>query len=266
MNLKKTLTVTMLITGILGMKSQEFDVYQKKTFSSGTEQLRDRLLLPENFDASQKYPLLLFLHGGGERGADNEKQLTHGAKLFLEPRNRGAFPAVILVPQCPEESYWAQVDIDRSHYPIGLDFHYENGPTAPLDSVIKLVQSYLDESYIDKDRVYIMGLSMGGMGTFEMLYRMPDVFAAGIPICGAGVPETASVYAKKTPLWVFHGAKDQVVGPEHSVQMVEALLKAGANPSFTLFDNYNHNSWDGAFAEPELLPWLFSHRKKPTTN
>lgn len=262
MNLKSTLTITLLISGLLGMKSQGLEAYQKKTFNSGTEQLGYRLLLPENFDASQKYPLLLFLHGGGERGADNEKQLTHGGKLFLEPRNRGAFPAVILVPQCPEESYWAQVDIDRSNYPIGLDFHYEKGPTPPLNAVMKLLQSYLEEAYIDTNRVYIMGLSMGGMGTFEMLYRMPDVFAAAIPICGAGMPEMAASFATKTPLWVFHGAKDQVVGPEHSVQMVEALLKTGGRPSFTLFDSYNHNSWDGAFAEPELLPWLFSHRKQ----
>lgn len=261
MKIKNIFILGLMVSGLQVSQAQNMEAYQKLSFGAGVEQLGYRLLLPLDFDETQRYPLLLLLHGGGERGSDNEKQLSHGAKLFLESRNRGAFPAVILVPQCPEESYWAQVDIDRSHYPIGLDFHYEKGPTAPLNQVIKLLQSYLSKSFVDTNRVYIMGLSMGGMGTFEMLYRMPDVFAAAVPICGAGVPETAATYAKNTPLWVFHGAQDQVVGPNHSVEMVGALLNAGAHPEFTLYHNYNHNSWDGAFAEPELLPWLFSHRK-----
>lgn len=261
MKIKNIFILGLMVSGLQVSQAQNMEAYQKLSFGAGAEQLGYRLLLPLDFDETQRYPLLLLLHGGGERGSDNEKQLTHGAKLFLESRNRGAFPAVILVPQCPEESYWAQVDIDRSHYPIGLDFHYEKGPTPPLNQVIKLLQSYLSKSFVDTNRVYIMGLSMGGMGTFEMLYRMPDVFAAAVPICGAGVPETVATYAKNTPLWVFHGAQDQVVGPNHSVEMVGALLNAGAHPEFTLYHHYNHNSWDGAFAEPELLPWLFSHRK-----
>lgn len=244
-----------------GLRSQQGSAYEKQVYKLGPDSLPYRLLMPEGFDASRKYPLVLFLHGGGERGADNEKQLTHGSSLFTEPLNRGAFPAVILMPQCPEDSYWAQVKIDRSNYPIGLEFHYENGPTRPLELVMGLVKEYLEAPFIDANRVYVMGLSMGGMGTFEILYRMPGVFAAAIPICGAGVPETVAAYASQTPLWIFHGAQDQVVAPGQSVEMVDALLKAGARPAFTLYDNYNHNSWDGAFSEPGLLRWLFSHRK-----
>ena len=106
-----------------------------------------------------------------------------------------------------------------------------------------------------------MGLSMGGMGSFELLSRRPDIFAAAIPICGGGDPNSVSGYAKNTPLWVFHGAQDNVVNPLQSMEMVSALLKAGVYPKFTLYDFANHGSWDPAFAEPDLLPWLFSHKK-----
>ena len=260
--MKTILTIACLSLCLMPLvQAQQESGYEVRSLIAQGDTLPYRLLLPEGFDASRKYPLVLFLHGGGERGSDNEKQLTHGSTLFTDPLNRGAFPAVVLFPQCPGDSYWAQVEIDRSSYPIGLDFRYENGPTHPLQMVMRLVGEYLQAPYIDTDRVYVMGLSMGGMGTFEILHRMPDTFAAAIPICGAGVPESVSAYAANTPLWIFHGALDQVVAPGQSVEMVDALLKAGARPGFTLYDNYNHNSWDGAFAEPGLLRWLFSHRK-----
>ncbi|HMC01708.1 MAG TPA: hypothetical protein VKN14_11800, partial [Flavobacteriaceae bacterium] len=99
-------------------------------------------------------------------------------------------------------------------------------------------------------------------GTFEILYRKPDMFTAAFAICGAGNPETVKTYANKTELWVFHGAKDDVTNPQFSIDMVSAYLKAGGNPNFTLYADDNHNSWDSAFAEPELLPWLFSKSKK----
>ena len=110
-----------------------------------------------------------------------------------------------------------------------------------------------------------MGLSMGGMGTFELLSRKPNTFAAAVPICGGGDPESVSMYAQTIPLWVFHGAQDNVVNPLQSMEMVSALLNSGAHPRFTLYDFANHNSWDPAFAEPDLLPWLFSNRKTTTT-
>lgn len=106
-----------------------------------------------------------------------------------------------------------------------------------------------------------MGLSMGGMGTFEIISRKPDMFAAAVPICGGARPETAKNFASKVNLWVFHGAKDDVVPPQKSEVMVEAIKKANGNVKFTLYPNANHNSWDSTFAEPELLKWLFSNTK-----
>jgi predicted peptidase len=106
-----------------------------------------------------------------------------------------------------------------------------------------------------------MGLSMGGMGTFEILARNPEMFAAAVPICGGGNPEMADRYATSTAIWIFHGAKDNVVAPEFSTTMLQAIQNAGGQPAITIFPDANHNSWDPAFAEPELLPWLFSKSK-----
>ncbi|MCB0470047.1 MAG: phospholipase, partial [Flavobacteriaceae bacterium] len=106
------------------------------------------------------------------------------------------------------------------------------------------------------------GLSMGGMGTYEILSRKPDMFAAAFAICGGGNPELTENYATKIPMWIFHGAKDDVVNPQLSIDMVSAILKFGGKPNFTLYADDNHNSWDSAFAEPELLLWLFSKTKQ----
>ena len=125
-----------------------------------------------------------------------------------------------------------------------------------------MLDDLLAKPYTNKKQVYVMGLSMGGLGTFEILNRKPTTFAAAVPICGGGNPETTTSYATNTALWVFHGAKDDVVSPQLSIGMVSGILNAGGHPNFTLYSNDNHNSWDSAFAEPQLLPWLFSKIKK----
>ncbi len=219
-------------------------------------------MYPNNFQEDGNYPVVLFLHGAGERGNDNEKQLVHGGKLFATDYLQERYPAIVIFPQCPTNSYWSNVDVDRSTYPIKLNFNYKGGPTKPLEMVMDLLQTTIEQPYANDNQVYLMGLSMGGMGTFELLSRKPDTFAAAIPICGGGDPNSVATYAKKIPLWVFHGAQDNVVNPLQSMEMVSALLSAGAYPRFTVYDFANHNSWDPAFAEPDLLPWLFSHKKE----
>lgn len=251
----------LLFTGLGSLQAQMPSPYSTEAFIKEADTLPYRLLLPKDFDESRQYPVILFLHGAGERGSDNEKQLTHGSRLFTEPLNREAFPAIVLIPQCPEGDYWAQVEVDRSSYPVSLKFDYQKGPTRPMELVMALLKEYLQSPFTDSDRVYVMGLSMGGMGTFEILYRMPDTFAAGVPICGGGDPESVGAYAANTPLRVYHGAVDQVVAARQSMEMVQALMDAGAHPGFTMYDRVNHNSWDYAFAEADLIPWLFSHRK-----
>lgn len=251
----------MLLLGTL-VSAQWQSKYEKKELVDGNDTLRYRIMYPKDFKETETYPVILFLHGAGERGNDNESQLVHGGKLFATDYLQDRYPAIVIFPQCPKESYWSNVDVDRSTYPIKLNFNYDGGPTKPLQMVMDLLDSTIQQPYSDDNQIYLMGLSMGGMGSFELLSRRPDTFAAAIPICGGGDPNSVSGYAKNTPLWVFHGAQDNVVNPLQSMEMVSALLKAGVYPKFTLYDFANHNSWDPAFAEPDLLPWLFSHKKE----
>ncbi len=246
---------------LLKCAAQETDLYAQEQFITNSDTLNYRIMLPKEFDASKVYPLVLFLHGAGERGSDNQSQLTHGSALFASEDNREAFPAIVIFPQCPKEDYWSSATVDRSTKPISLNFPLNIEPTKSLSLVMELLEEVSDKAYVDTTRIYVGGLSMGGMGTFEILYRRPNTFAAAITICGAGNPEATASYAKTTPLWVFHGANDDVVNPLGSVDMVSGILKNGGKPNFTLFAKDNHNSWDSAFAEPGLLTWLFSNTK-----
>jgi len=223
--------------------------------------LNYRILYPKKFKASQQYPVILFLHGSGERGNDNQKQLVHGSKLFLKRKIMRKYPAVVIFPQCPEEDYWSTVNIDRTTSPFTLEFDNVGEPTNAMAMVIALMDSVVNLDYALDSQIYVGGLSMGGMGTFEILSRRPAMFAAGFPICGGGSPESAALYGKHTAMWVFHGAMDNVVHPSLSTAMVLALQKTGGEVRYTLYPKANHNSWDSAFSEKELLPWLFSHQK-----
>lgn len=250
-----------LIIFAFNLQAQDKPKFLKAEFIKGEDVLNYRILYPEDFDPAKRYPLLLFLHGAGERGNDNEKQLVHGSSLFLDQENRENFPAIVIFPQCPATEYWAKADIDRSSNGNTFEFDYSGAPIKSLGLVMEMIKAYSKNHYVDKDRLYVGGLSMGGMGTFEILNRMPNTFAAAFAICGAGNPFSVGNYAKKVNLWIFHGAKDDVVDPSYSNEMVKSLKAAGANVKFTLYPEANHNSWDPAFAEPELLPWLFSNSK-----
>jgi len=241
------------------MLAQNMNDYAKEYFIKGNDTLNYRILLPINFDEAKLYPLVLFLHGAGERGNDNEKQLSHGAELFLKYRD--SFPAVIIFPQCPQQDYWANATVDRSTTPITLQFPLDIVPTKSMILVMQLMEDMVSRTYINKKQVYVGGLSMGGMGTFEILYRKPDMFTAAFAICGAGNPAATEKYARTVPIWIFHGANDDVVDPQQSVSMVGGILKYGGKPNFSLYAKDNHNSWDSAFGEPKLIPWLFSNSK-----
>jgi len=237
--------------------------YEKKEFDFAEgKKLPYRILYPANYDKSKKYPLLLVLHGGGERGMDNEKQLTHGAKLFLTEESRKNFPAIIIFPQCPDDSYWANTKIDRSTQPFKIDFDYSGEANWPLTASNELVKKMISEGAVDKSRVYITGLSMGGMGTFESVYRYPDLYAAAMPICGGADVNKYEKRMTKTAFWVFHGADDAVVNVNLSRQMVDKLKSLKAEVKYSEYPGVNHNSWDNAFAEKDFLSWLLKHKRK----
>jgi predicted peptidase len=264
--IKKYLLVVMLGFGLalpVLSHAQSAGKFEKGLYALKKDTLPYQILMPENFDPQKKYPLVIVLHGAGERGNDNQAQMKYGTGLFLNAASREKYPAIVIYPQCPANDFWSNVKIKIDSANKRAIFNFVEGgePTKAMHALMGLVDNFLDKPYINKHQVYIGGLSMGGMGTFEILRREPKVFAAAFAICGGDNTNNAKIYAKKIPLWIFHGGKDDTVPVDHSKVMVAAIKAAGGDPKFTLYPNDGHNSWDDAFAEPELLPWLFEHVK-----
>lgn len=237
--------------------------YEKKLFVQGNDTLPYRVLLPHNFDPAKAYPLVLFLHGAGERGNDNEKQLIHGSQMFLRDSIRNNYPAIVIFPQCAVGDYWATVgfSVDTATNKRQFKFMPDSTPVAPMRMLLAF-HKYINQQYrIDQARQYLGGLSMGGMGTFELAYRLPDTFAAAFAICG-GADTTTAASMTKTRWWIFHGLEDPVVNPQLSKDMAKALQAHGAEVKLTLYTGVKHDSWTNAFAEPQLFPWLFAERLK----
>lgn len=241
-------------------QAQNRSLFEKFQFIQNGDTLPYRILLPENYDTAKSYPLVLFLHGRGESGSDNEKQLNNGSALFLRDSIRKKYPAIVVFPQCAANSYWSNVQTIADARGK-RDFYFVPDGEASLSMKLLLsLTSNLQTRYkIKKDQMYVMGLSMGGMGTFEIVRRKPGFFAAAIPICGGADPSTA-IAIKKTKWWIFHGGKDDIVLPQFSDKMQAALKKTGATVKYTVYPEANHNSWNPAFHEPDLLSWLFAQR------
>ncbi len=232
--------------------------FEARIFNAGDGgNLPYRILFPESYDRDQSYPLVLFLHGAGERGADNEAQLTHGANLFLDEKQREKFPAIVVFPQCPKNGFWSSLERDGQNW----SFPFSADPNKDLAYVMELVDKIELEEAVDPKRIYVMGLSMGGFGTLELIARQPERFAAAIPICGGGNLALTKAYGPQVPVWLFHGALDDVVPPQLSRDLYDKLRAEGAEVRYTEYPEANHNSWDSTFAEPMLLPWLFQQRK-----
>lgn len=251
-----------ILLGVLGFTLTalfaQAQTYNSGSFSYHGETLPYRYLKPE-IAKNQKLPLVIFLHGAGERGNDNEKQLAHGSKLFSDSLSE--YPALVIFPQCDTASYWPNVIITKTESGRNFQFEPDLLPDSPLHLVDFMIDSLIQTGTIDPNRIYVGGLSMGGMGTYALAAANPDVFAAAFAICGAGNTDVASTYARNTPFWIFHGALDDIVPVEYAYAMDTALTDAGGNPILTIFPKDNHNSWDSTFAEPGLLKWLFSHTK-----
>ena len=232
--------------------------YKAANYTKNGESLPYRFLLPENYSHNQKYPLLIFLHGAGERGDDNELQLFHGSNLFLDKKFREKHPAIIVFPQCPKGSYWATI-IDR---PEPLKFQYSKSPkNNPILSLVEgIIDDFIKKYKVDKQRIYIGGLSMGGMGTFEMVYRNPRTFAAAFAICGGANPKI-SKRIRHTSWRIDHGDRDNVVPIIHSELMYKAMKEEKIDVIFKIHKGVNHNSWDNVFSDSDFIPWLFSKSK-----
>jgi predicted peptidase len=261
--MKKITPIILLLFYSLFVKAQDKTLFEKQLFIMGEDTLLCRILTPLGFSPTKKYPLVIFLHGSGERGDDNEKQLVWGADLFLDSVNRSRYPAIVLFPQCPINESWSNNLRTEIKDSLG-GFRPDTIAKArnPMHLLLHFIDTLAASGGIDKQRIYVGGLSMGGFGTFEILWRRPDLFAAAFPICGGGSPEKVNRYAPKLPIWVFHGDADQVVPVSNSRIMVDALKKAKMSVTYTEYAGVNHDSWKNAFAEPRLLEWLFSQKKK----
>ncbi|QEG38680.1 carboxylesterase family protein [Roseimaritima ulvae] len=213
-----------------------------------------RILKPKQYDPAKKYPLVMFWHGAGERGDDNQRQLVHGMADFASAEVMEKYPAFVVAPQCPKNQKWANNDWSADQHTMSEQ------PSTPMRLSLELIDSLQKEFSIDADRIYVTGLSMGGFGTWDALQRRPKQFAAAIPICGGGDTALAEKIAS-VPVWVFHGGNDTVVKTSRSRDMVQALKEAGGKPKYTEYPGVGHNSWSATYANPEVYKWLFSQRR-----
>jgi predicted esterase len=230
-----------------------------------TNQLEDYRMMPNGElrtttagkPATQKLPLVVFLHGAGERGTDNEAQLRNGILGLVEPDQFAKHPCFILAPQCPPDERWGGGSRDGDR----LTFNPAQATTyggMVLELIDSIVQKY---PAVDRSRIYLTGLSMGGFGTFDLTMRRPDFFAAAMPVCGGGDPKTAQ-RIKDLPLWVVHSVRDETVMPRFSRRMVEALRAMGSSVKYTEFTTLDHAMWQEVYYNQKYLDWLFEQRKK----
>ena len=243
-----------IFKGFFSLNAQE---YKYAAFKKEGKTLPYRILLPEDYDVEKKYPLVLFLHGSGERGNDNELQLVHGSSLFLDKGFRKQNPAIVVFPQCGADDFWSTLDRDN---PSGFGFVEKPKNNETLELVEGMLDELILNHGVDKKRIYVGGLSMGGMGTYELVYRNPRKFAAAFAICGGANPKIARKLRR--PAWrIDHGEADEVVPVELSKKMVSAILKKRGSVTYNWYPGVNHNSWDNVFADSEFLPWLFAQKK-----
>jgi predicted peptidase len=216
-------------------------------------EFRYRLLAPAAPVAGERYPLVVFLHGAGERGRDNDKQLKYLPTWMAEPALRERHPCFLLAPQCRESERWVDVSwADTKSTP--------QGPlTTDLLAAVAAIQAVTSREAVDPARIYLTGLSMGGFGTWDLAARQPERFAALLPICGGG-DETTALRLAKLPLWCFHGDADTVVPVERSRGMIAAVRAAGGSPKYSELPGVGHDSWTPAYRDPAVLDWLFAQK------
>lgn len=202
-----------------------------------------------------KHPaLILFLHGMGERGADNLRQTRHGIPELLAWLKKERKHCIVIAPQCPQDAVWSNLN---GGFKGADQLSIKKMPSYPMKLVFDVVDGMVIRHQVDRARIYITGLSMGGYGTFDALARRPDFFAAAMPVCGGGDRKTADRF-KHVPIWVFHGAADKVVPAQMSRTMVDALKSAGGSPKYTEYPKVGHDAWSPTYANPAVWRWLFS--------
>ena len=215
------------------------------------ETLPYRLFVPQKYDRKKRYPLVVYLHGGGGVGNDNLKQISGGnaslIDFFTQAATQTRHPALVVAPQSSGDGWMERPLVNRN-------------PTRQLKLVVELIDELSRTYSIDRKRLYVAGQSLGGFGTFAIVAEYPNLFAAGVPLCG-GADESKASSIIKTPLWVFHGENDQAVPVDLSRRIVAAMKNAGGKVKYTEYAGAGHNIWLNVVKEPELLSWLFAQHR-----
>ncbi|MDQ3798787.1 MAG: prolyl oligopeptidase family serine peptidase [Acidobacteriota bacterium] len=236
------------------VKSIESNTFEARIYEKDGKRMPYRLFVPAHYDKNKKYPLVLWLHGGAGRGGDNEKQISGGnapgATVWTTRESQARNPAFVLAPQCPPGESWSAIN------------DAERKPSKHLETVVELLRDLRKEyGGIDADRLYVAGQSLGGYGAWALITEYPEMFAAAIPLCGGGNAAKAKNLVNVS-IWAFHGDEDKAVDVKESRKMIEAVRKAGGNPKYTEYKGVGHAVWERAFAEPELLPWVFAQKRR----
>ncbi|MDP6046768.1 MAG: dienelactone hydrolase family protein, partial [Phycisphaerae bacterium] len=251
--MKKLLCLTVLVVGFASLAYGD-DPFAARTYESGKDTLLYRIHSPEKVEAGKKYPLVVLFHGAGERGSDNKKQLVHGAADILKFAQAAKQPIFFIAPQCPRGQQWVNAPWSKLSHTMPKE------ASKPMTLAIGLIKKTVADLPVDDKRIYVTGLSMGGFGTWDIIQRMPDYFAAAMPICGGGDPAQAAKL-KKMPVWCFHGGNDRVVKTQLSRKMIGAIKKAGGAPKYTEYPGVGHNSWSRTFKDKQVLTWMFAQKK-----
>ena len=221
------------------------------------EEFKYRLMKPANMEPGKKYPVVLFLHGAGERGTDNEKQLYYFPTWMADPEMREKYPCFLIAPQCRPDKKWVDVDWSRTD-----SAKLPKEPSDQMRVAMAVLDKVIKENPVDKSRIYLTGLSMGGYGSWDLAMRRPKYFAAVAPVCGGG-DESQAELLLGTPIFAYHGDKDGAVPVERTRRMIKALKEAGAEPLYTELPGVGHNSWNQAYQDADgVVPWMFKQERK----
>jgi predicted peptidase len=252
-----SLLLASILPGLAQSEAVEAAYEQRQYRNDAGDSLLYRWLAPDTLFDGVRYPLIVFLHGSGERGDDNTAQLKHVLPRFIEAGRSLRYPCYVFAPQCPAEQRWSNGVFEEETNQYRLTDSMAKALSTSMQALVAFVQRYP----IDTSRIYVVGLSMGGAGVWELAMRYPEVFAAAVPICGFADRRFVE-RIEHLPVWIFHGAEDEVVPPAYSRQMVVSLRAAGGSPVYTEFAGVGHASWGPAFSNlPFVYDWLFAQRR-----
>ncbi len=240
-----------------------YHLYKTKSLSFGSKEFSRKLLyrlyVPEvKLNSDSKYPIVLILHGGNERGSDNKRQIEFIANTFLSRKVQKQHPSFVVIPQCPQGTQWVNTGFVKT--PFG---HYNQSQiveSEEMQLVIKTMNQIVSEYPVDISKIYVIGFSMGSTGTWDIITRYPDIFAAAVPISGLSDLST-SHKMKDIPIWAFHGMLDSIAPARLNIEMQKAVQESGGNCKLTLFEKTGHYCVPQAFKNPDLIKWMFSQKK-----